>query len=745
MTEHTIKSSKVFALRIAIPTPLRRTFDYLPAKNIDPTTLKPGIRIRVPFGRRDVIGILLEAGVEPCIDVKRLKPIKQVLDSQPLIPADILKLLQWASQYYQYPVGESLQLALPVLLRQGEPAIAPGVDIWSLTTGTQQVEPETLKRAPRQQALLAVLQQKARPCHTAELDILYQDWRPVMKRLEEKGLVIKSSGSCLEAITTEPTSLSNPLQLNSDQQTAVDHISQHLHHFHTSLLDGITGSGKTEVYLQLIAKVLEAGQQALVLVPEIGLTPQLLQRFQARFATPIALLHSALNEKERLCAWLKAAEGEAGIIIGTRSALFTPLARPGLFIIDEEHDLSFKQQEGLRYSARDLMVMRARILDIPVILGSATPTLESLYNCEQQRFSHLRLSQRAGNARPPTFRLIDVRSQKLEYGISTPLRNAMQHHLEKNGQVLIFINRRGFAPVLLCHDCGWHSRCDRCDAHMTLHQASNRQRCHHCGSERPTVQQCPKCGKQNLFAVGYGTQRVAEALAVSFPDVPVLRIDRDSTRRKGAMQEMLEQIASGQPQILVGTQMLAKGHHFPNLTLVAVLDADYGLFSADFRAPERLGQLVLQVAGRAGRESKPGEVLIQTHHPDSPLLKTLMSQDYTRYAADLMDERKQTCLPPYTSLALLRAEATDFDLPLTFLRQAADICRSTNNPDIELFGPFPAPMERRAGKSRAQLLFQTNERAKLQSLLAWLAQQLEGHKLSRKVRWSLDVDPQEMF
>ena len=745
MTEHTPMKTKVLALRVAIPTPLRRAFDYLAPKNIAPETFKPGMRVRVPFGRRDVIGVILQSGVEPDIEIKRLKPIKQLLDPQPLIPDDILKLLQWASQYYQYPVGESLQLALPVLLRQGEAAIAPGMDLWSASENNQETESTALKRAPRQQALLAVLQAKARPCNTAELDILYQNWRPVMKRLEEKALVSKSKGSCLAAMTVANPTLSPPLQLNAEQQTAVEHISEHLHHFHTSLLDGITGSGKTEVYLQLITKVLAAGQQVLVLVPEIGLTPQLLQRFQARFATPIALLHSALNEKERLCAWLKAAEGEAGIIIGTRSALFTPLARPGLFIIDEEHDLSFKQQEGLRYSARDLMLMRARMLDIPVILGSATPTLESLYNCEQKRFSHLRLSQRAGHAKPPLFRLIDIRSQKLEYGISTALQNAMQHHLKNNGQVLIFINRRGFAPVLLCHDCGWHSRCDRCDAHMTLHQASNRQRCHHCGSERPMVQHCPECGKENLLAVGYGTQRVAEALAVSFPDVPVLRIDRDSTRRKGAMQEMLDHIATGQPQILVGTQMLAKGHHFPNLTLVAVLDADYGLFSADFRAPERLGQLVLQVAGRAGRESKPGEVLIQTHHPDSPLLKTLLTQDYTRYAADLMVERKETCLPPYSNLALLRAEAADFDLPLSFLRQAADLCRSLNFPEIELFGPFPASMERRAGKSRAQLLFQSNDRVKLQSLLHWLALQLEGHKLSRKVRWSLDVDPQEMF
>lgn len=745
MTRPITKSNNEIALRIAIPTPLRRVFDYLPGKQYRLQNLKPGMRVRVPFGRRDVIGILLEIGVEPSIEPRRLKPIKAVLDDQPLIPKDVLKLLLWASQYYQYPAGEALQLSLPVLLRQGEAALAPGVDIWNLSETGHNTPAANLKRAPRQQALLQILQQNEQSCHAAELDILYPNWRPLMKRLKEKELVVKSSGSCLATADSTQNKRSSALELNADQHAAVEHVSEHLHHFHVSLLDGVTGSGKTEVYLQLIAKILEAGKQALVLVPEIGLTPQLLQRFQARFNTPIALLHSALNEKERLCAWLKAAEGEAGIIIGTRSALFTPLARPGLFIIDEEHDLSFKQQEGLRYSARDLMLMRARILDVPVVMGSATPTLESLYNCAQHRFSHLHLSERAGNARPPKFRLIDVRSQKLEFGISAQLRTAIAQHLENKGQVLIFINRRGFAPVLLCHDCGWHSRCERCDAHMTLHQASNRQRCHHCGSERPVVQECPECGKQNLIAVGYGTQRVAEALAASFPDVPVLRIDRDSTRRKGAMNEMLDQIQAGEPQIIVGTQMLAKGHHFPNLTLVAVLDADYGLFSADFRAPERLGQLVLQVAGRAGRESRQGEVLLQTHHPDSPLLKILLSQDYARFAAELMEERKQTCLPPFSHLALLRAEAADFSLPLEFLRQAADLCHSVNHDTVELFGPFPAPMERRAGKSRAQLLFQAEDRAQLQALLAWLAQRLESHKLTRKVRWSLDVDPQEMY
>ncbi len=740
------QSSTKNILHVAIPAPLRRVFDYLPPDGGDPAHLQPGIRLRVPFGRGEVIGILLESSDSSQLAGHRLRRVRQILDDTPLLPDELMKLLNWASRYYQHPIGEVMQQALPVLLRQGGAARATGIETWRLTEAGRQLDPASLKRAPRQQHLLALLAELPTGIRAGDLNKDHQPWRPTMARLAEKGWVEKVLRSHLPEACPEDTPLPD---LNPEQQQAVSAVTSRLGRFQAFLLDGVTGSGKTEVYLRLIQQVLDAGQQVLVLVPEIGLTPQLLRRFRRRLDGRIAVLHSGLNEQERLNAWLAASKGEAQVVIGTRSAMFIPLARPGLFIIDEEHDLSFKQQEGFRYSARDCLVMRARQLAIPILMGSATPALESLYNCEQGRFERLVLSQRAGEARAPSLRLLDVRSQKLDYGVSARLREAMSEHLARDGQVMLFINRRGFAPVLLCHDCGWHARCERCDAHMTIHQASHRQRCHHCGSERPLPDKCPECGGSNLLNVGYGTERVEQGLQPYFPDVPIIRIDRDTTRRKGSLQEKFDLIHQGGAQILIGTQMLAKGHHFPDLTLVGILDADYGLFSADFRAPERLGQLVLQVAGRAGRASRPGEVLIQTHQPESPLLQDLLSQDYHRFARNLLEERASYQLPPCQHFALLRAEAVDAGQPLQFLHEARQLAQalqaSLGIGGVSFFGPFPAPMERRAGRSRAQLLLQAEHRQPLQNLMtAWLAQ-LEGLKMARKVRWSIDVDPQEMF
>ncbi len=730
-------------LRMAIATPLRRCFDYLPPRDVDITQLKPGMRLRLPFGRTEVIGILLEITQQTQVAAVRLKRAKQLLDEDPVLSSELLWLLNWASQYYQHPIGEVVQQALPTLLRQGRPARVKGVEYWQLTASGRALQPNELSRAPRQAALVSLLQQHNGGLTSAELNRLLERWRPIMARLVEKNWVEMIEQ---HPAGEQPRRAAAKPELNTDQQLAVQQILQQLDHYQAFLLDGVTGSGKTEVYLQVIEAMLARTKQAMVLVPEIGLTPQLLSRFQRRFPeTSIAVLHSGLNEQERLQAWLNASMGKAGIIIGTRSALLTPLAQPGIIIVDEEHDLSFKQQEGFRYSARDLAIVRAQHLKIPVILGSATPALESLYNCEVDRFTRLHLPQRAGTASPPEFSLIDVRGQKLDSGLSAQLLSHMQTHLEAEGQVLLFINRRGFAPVLMCHDCGWHARCDRCDAHMTVHQGARRQRCHHCGSERPLTANCPACGSEELYQVGYGTERVEQALKAHFPTTPILRIDRDTTRRKGAMQAMLEQVKSGTSQILVGTQMLAKGHHFPNLTLVGLLDADYGLFSSDFRAAERLGQLVLQVAGRAGRAERQGEVLIQTHHPESPLLQTLLGHDYGRFAQALLTERQLAQLPPYSHLALLRAEAVDAQAPYRFLEEAQALAAQLNNEGIEVYGPFPAPMERRAGRNRAQVLLQSPARKPLQLLLsAWLLQ-LETLKSGRRVRWSIDVDPLEMY
>ncbi|MCW9023212.1 MAG: primosomal protein N' [Gammaproteobacteria bacterium] len=731
-------------LQIAIPTPLRRQFDYLVPRGFDSANLQPGMRVKVPFGRRQTVGIILAIVDYSDVPANKLKPVQAILDTSPVLPTDILELLLWASRYYQHAIGEVMTHGLPALLRQGEPASGKGQTGWRITSVGQDSDPSELKRAARQAALLIQLQQAGSDgLDTASLNLSHSHWRPSMNKLLEKGWVEKFERSPLVQRNTQ--TLQSPLSLNEAQQNAVDQLRANLGHFQSILLNGVTGSGKTEVYLQLIQTVLDRQQQVMVLVPEIGLTPQLVQRFTQRLACPIAVLHSGLNDTERLNAWLAASRGEAGVVIGTRSALFTPLKNPGLFILDEEHDLSFKQQDGFRYNARDLAIVRAQKSQVPIVLGTATPSLESLHNVERKRSLMLSLPQRAGEANPPTFRLLDIRSQKLEHGLGQQLLTGVQTCLERGQQALLFLNRRGFAPVIMCHDCSWHARCLRCDAHMTAHQGINRLRCHHCGSERPIPKTCPDCESENLSLVGAGTERVEEVLQQRFPDYKVLRIDRDSTRRKGSMQAMLDEIHQGKPMILLGTQMLAKGHHFPNVTLVGLLDADYGLFSADFRATERMGQLILQVAGRSGRAELPGEVLIQTHQPENPLLHLLMRHDYPSFSKALMEERKESELPPFTHLALLRAEAPAPQIALQFLQEAKALFDQTPMNDLFLFGPVPAPMERRAGRYRAQLLIQHSHRHALQQWLSVQIAKVETMKSARKVRWSIDVDPMEMY
>ena len=727
-------------LRLAIPTPLRRPFDYI-AENVDVRELLPGMRFRAPFGRTSQVGMLL--GWRETTDAARPRAVGECLDPRPLLPASIMTLLQWASDYYAHPVGEVIFSALPSLLRQGEPAERRGVEHWRLTCQGALQEPGQLKRAPRQAALLRLLAEHPEGLPAGTINEIQDRWRPAMQTLVEKGWVEREERPAL--LLCAPAEISRPPVPNDEQRTALASLTGGLGHFGVSLLDGVTGSGKTEVYLGLIGEVLARGEQALVLVPEIGLTPQLLERFRRRFHVPIAVLHSGLSDRERLDAWLAARDGEAAIVIGTRSAVFTPLARPGVIILDEEHDASFKQQEGFRYSARDVAVKRAQLEDVPVLLGSATPSLESLHNARLGRYAHLRLSERAGAARPPALAVLDVRKQPMNSGLSLALVNAMRRHLGADGQVLLFLNRRGYAPTLLCHDCGWVAKCRRCDAHMTLFAGQRRLRCHHCGSERPVDPACPECQSTALAPVGAGTERLEETLQGLFPDTGLVRIDRDTTRRKGALQSLLDSVHAGEARILVGTQMLAKGHHFPGVTLVGLVDVDQGLFSADFRATERMAQLITQVAGRAGRAERPGQVLIQTHHPDHPLLQRLLTEGYAAFARAALEERRQAGLPPFSHLALLRAEAVDGELPLRFLRHARELAEALQPRGVQLLGPIPAPMERRAGRVRAQLLLRADRRAELHRLLGPWLRQLETDRLGRRVRWSMDVDPQEMF
>ncbi|MDT8403167.1 primosomal protein N' [Sulfuriflexus sp.] len=726
-------------LRIAVPSPLRRSFDYLPPKGVDIDTLQAGQRVRIPFGRQVQIGVILAIRHESDIEPKRLRHVLGVLDQTPVLTEELLALLQWASDYYHQPIGEMLANALPVLLRKGQPAQARAEVRWQLTASGSTASATELQRAPKQAALFTQLRH-AHPLPLSAPDFAAQHthWRPPLRALIERGWVEKR---LLYGLSTSNGTVEDPLPVNSEQQAAIEAITARAGEFACFLLDGVTGSGKTEVYLGVIAEILRQGKQALVLVPEISLTPQTVARFQRRFACPIAILHSGLSDRERLDAWLAAAANEAGIVIGTRSALFTPLAQPGVIIIDEEHDTSFKQQDGVRYHARDVAILRARRLGIPIVLGSATPALESLLNVEQGRYQSLKLSVRATGAALPPIQTIDLRGQPLLHGLSKTLTDTLRAHLARGEQALLFLNRRGYAPTLCCHDCGWLADCPRCDARLTFHAGHQRLRCHHCGTEQVLMPSCPDCGSTALRALGQGTERIEEALAEMFPAVGVIRIDRDSTRRKGAMQTMLDSIHSGEKQLLVGTQMLAKGHHFPSVTLVGILDADQGLFGADFRASERMAQLIIQVAGRAGRADKPGQVLLQTYHPEHPLLRSLLTEGYAAFAAQALRERREAELPPYTAMAILRAEATDRDRPLGFLSKAYELASGLADASVELLGPLPAPMERRAGRFRAQLLLQAPQRGPLQHLLtAWLPA-LDELAEGRKVRWSIDVDP----
>ncbi|MEH6825102.1 MAG: primosomal protein N' [Motiliproteus sp.] len=726
-------------LRVALPSPLRRFFDYLPPANA--AELAPGQRLCVPFGRRELVGVLVQRVDQSDVPEAKLKQALVCLDNQPLLPPQLLQLALWSARYYLYPPGEVLATFLPVLLRQGEAAEFRSEQCWVVSAG---VDPEGVRSAPRQYQLLQLLLQH--PHGLADEALRAQGFASgLVRALAERELIHKverqpqSQGYTSDAVLQQ-----SPLTLNEEQRLALEVISEDLEGYHCHLLQGVTGSGKTEVYLQAIEAVLKAGKQALVLVPEIGLTPQTLSRFKQRFSVPVVALHSGLNDRERLDGWLQASRGLAGIVIGTRSAVLTPLARPGIIVVDEEHDASFKQHEGFRYSARDLAVMRAQREAIPILLGTATPSLESLHNALAGRYRWLKLEQRAGGASAPAFELLDIRNLPLTDGLSQPLLERMRLHLQRGEQVLVFLNRRGFSPSLMCHDCGWIADCPQCDAHLTLHRSPPRLHCHHCEYQAVLQPRCGQCQSANLNPMGAGTERTETTLQGFFSDFPVLRVDRDSTQRKHALQQIIDKVHEGGPCILVGTQMLAKGHHFPRVTLVAILDADGGLFSADFRGMEKTAQLILQVAGRSGRAEHAGQVLMQTHNGDHPRLRSLIDKGYSDFARQELLERRHGQLPPFSHLAMLRAEAVAAGRAEAFLQLVREIVEQHDWAQVKWLGPLPSPMERRAGRYRAQLLFESCERKSLHQLLQWLVPILEGLPQARKVRWSLDVDPLDM-
>lgn len=764
--------NSVPVVRVALPTPLRRLFDYR-ADVLGPggEAIGPGMRVRVPFGRRRLVGVIMEVADASEVPDDRLKSVLECVDSRPVFDAAALSLLGWAADYYHHPIGEVLTAALPKALRLGG-----GVDSleerWLLTSeGREALAGGEPRRAPRQRQLLAALAgpdavESSGAAHSsarvpgltaAELDEELASWREAARALIERGWVAVIETSTAPEVEGGIAAAPSPgPEPNEEQRLAIGRICDSLGTFGGFVLQGVTGSGKTEVYLRVCESALRLGRSALVLVPEIGLTPQLVERFRQRFAAPLAVLHSALTDHERLLAWRQAFSGHARIVLGTRSAVFAPARDLGVIIVDEEHDPSFKQHEGgFRYSARDLAVVRAQRAAVPVVLGSATPALESLQNVTTGRYTRLMLTRRAAAAAPPRLSLIDLRSSAVHAGISTPAVQAIERHLEAGGQVLVFLNRRGYAPTLLCTACGWIAPCRECDARLTVHLGAGRLRCHHCGADTALPERCPQCGFA-VKAVGQGTERIEETLAALFPGVTCIRLDRDVVRRRGDMEEAMRRMASGEARILVGTQMVTKGHDFPNVTLVVVLNADQGFFSTDFRAPERLAQTIVQVAGRAGRGEKAGEVLIQTEFPDHPLLLSLLAAGYEGFARAALTERSQASWPPFSRLAAVRDSAKTAEAALQFLTQAraaAEDLRagrgggsgSRPHTAIRLLGPAPAAMAKRAGRYHAHLLVESSDRTALHRFLDQWLPILESLPGVRRVRWDLDVDPIEVF
>ncbi len=725
--------------KVVLPVCVAHAFDYRISHHLP--CPQPGTRVSVPFGRRRAIGIVISLSETSEVPDKSLKAIIEILDTQPLFPPGLWSSLHWAAGYYHHPKGEVLFHALPALLRQGKPAKSPSLWQWVITAQGSAMPIADLKRSPGQQQALAVLQQQ--PLYRDQIHTMTFS-ENTLQALRRKGLADINLYDALPCDWRMDFSLPDkPSPLNNEQAAAVAAVNKENQQFSVWLLSGVTGSGKTHVYLHVLQDILMQGKQALVLVPEIGLTPQTIARFREHFKAPIDILHSGLNDRERLAVWLRARNNEVAIVIGTRSALFTPLAHPGMIIVDEEHDSSYKQQDGWRYHARDLAVFRAREENIPLIMGSATPALETLHNVQAGKYRQLTLSRRAGNATPEKHSVIDLKGLKLKAGLSQPLLTRMQQHLSAGNQIMLFLNRRGYAPVLLCHECGWIAECQHCDHYYSLHQRLHQLHCHYCTSRLPVPHQCAECGATQLMPVGVGTEQLEQQLEQLFPAIPITRIDKDTVRRKGALERHLADVHQGATRILIGTQMLAKGHHFPDVTLVALLDVDGALFSADFRSAEHFAQLYIQVAGRAGRSEKPGEVILQTHHPEHPLLQLLLQQGYDAFARQALEERNNACLPPYTSHILIRAEDKDNHQACVFLQQIRDLLEAhTHKEDLLwIMGPVPALQPKRNGRFRWQLLLQHPARVTLQKLARNLQSSITTLPQAGKIKWVLDVDP----
>lgn len=728
--------------RVGVSLPLRRLFDYRLGGGV---TASPGMRVAVSVGKKVQVGVVVEV-----VDQSPLatKSVVKVLDSVPALEASQLKLMVWAAAYYQHPIGEVLFSAIPADYRKPVSIKPPTHYLLRFTPSGREWDSTSLGRAPLQRAVMELVATQPEGVELEQLRALSSSWRRSVKALQESGWVEWVEREPRRDAPVEQASIGPAPPLSKAQRDAVGSVIGEIGHFRPFLLHGVTGSGKTEVYLECAREVIARGGQVLILVPEIALVPQLAQRVKIRLGVSAVQIHSGMTSTARKESWWAAKRGSARVVLGTRSAVYAPLARPGLIVVDEEHDPSYKQQEGFRYHARDVAVMRAREANIPIILGSATPALETEANHLSGRYRRLSLPARPGSAELPVIHLLDLGKLPLDEGLTPPLVQAIGSRLARGEQSLIFINRRGFAPLVRCNQCGWEATCRRCDARLTDHRHSQKRHCHHCGSSYEKERLCPACGSESLALFGQGTQRIEEALQNKFPSATVVRIDRDATMTMEALSVALDKAHSGKAEILVGTQMLSKGHDFPGVTLVGILDVDRGFYSLDFRAQERLYQTVTQVGGRSGRAARTGEVFIQSAHPESAYLQKVRVHDHQGYVALALAERKAVHFPPFSHLVLVRASAQNDRLSLDFLHQAwrigLQLIDRDNETAIELMEPVPSPMERRAGRWRAQLLVQAIQRRPLHSFLGKWVQLLEKLPAARRVRWSVDVDPVDM-
>lgn len=750
-------------IQIAIPVPMRQLFTYQVPQALQTPPISVGERVQVPFGARQVIGVVIKVQSTCDIPPQKIKSVANRLHDDFHVNPTMVDFLQLCANYYHHPIGDVFQQALPKLLRDVKKSTLTPPMVWhcypfiddtviagASPTSQRDVANEDddkhtekltqiikiQNKAPKQYALLQVLNNRE-GISWPELRVLGYS-KAQLNALVKKELVFeKEQKAHAFQWKTETLNEQNKHALSTEQALIVATITQSLSSFGCHLIDGVTGSGKTEVYLQVMEGVLAQNKQVLVLVPEIGLTPQTLMRFEQRFKVPICLHHSALNDKERLDTWLNAQQGSAAIVIGTRSAIFTPLQKLGLIIIDEEHDGSLKQQDTFRYHARDIAILRASKLNIPIVLGTATPSFESLQNALSGKYKYHKLEKRAGNSKKSPIKLIDMAQQQVEFGLSGSLKHEIKQTLARGEQVLLFLNRRGYAPAINCKECHWIANCMRCDKPYTLHQKQQLLICHHCTDQHRIPPQCPSCGSVRIAPIGQGTEQLEQRIQEIFPEASIVRIDRDSTRKKGELAKLLQEVSDKKHQILVGTQMLAKGHHFPDVTLVGVLTVDGALFSFDFRAAEQMAQLLIQVSGRAGRASKPGQVLLQTQFPEHPLLQDLVHNGYHHFARQALAERKQALLPPFSFQALFRAEANYPSYPNKFLQVLAD----THCEGCEFAGPVPAAMEKKAGKFRYHLIIQAKSRKTLHKALWQLLANTPQNPWQGKVRWNLDIDP----